>query len=188
MDKCCTRYQLHDLHLDEQATLEAMLPTTQQIRMLPTHCISESAELQGFRMTVAETELGSVLPFNREMFYGHSLFECKSKDTLINRDVVRLMSSYEKNCDDLKAFMKKTEAEALGHEASFDCAPDNADAVMGLHGAMTQASACGGPRCSARCAAPGSTRPRTAHASTSPRPRQTSASRSRRRGCRTRRS
>lgn len=134
---CCSKYQLHPLHNDESATLEAMLPGAQSIRLLPTHCISESAELQGFCITVKDSALGSALPFNREMFFGHSLFECKSANPLINADVVRLMSQTT-NSVRLCALIKQMERRALTHEACFDCAPDNADAVMGLHGTETQ--------------------------------------------------
>lgn len=134
---CCSQYQLHPLHKDETATLEALLPTAQSVRMLPTHCISETAELQGFCISVPGTSPGSVLPFNREMFFGHSLFECQSANTLINSDVVRLMSQGTNN-QRLGNLIRQMEERALGHEACFDCAPDNADAVMGLHGVETQ--------------------------------------------------
>lgn len=132
----CSKYQLHPLHADEIATLDALTPTANAVRLLPTHCISEAAELQGFCLTVSESALGSALPFNREMFFGHSLFECQSKNTLINADVVRLMASH--NTEELCSLIRQMEQKALGHEACFDHAPDNADAVKGFNGGSTQ--------------------------------------------------
>jgi len=46
----CTQYAMHGLHADERATLEAM--NGAKIRILPTHCINEDNQLEGFRMEV----------------------------------------------------------------------------------------------------------------------------------------
>jgi hypothetical protein len=61
------------------------------------------------------------------MFFGHSLFECISSDQVVNQDVVRLLR--DDNRDALKALTMKIEEDAMGHEASFDNIPDNADIV-----------------------------------------------------------
>jgi hypothetical protein len=133
-DLLCTNFAIHPLHADEQATLDAMLPVATSLRMLPTHCINEQAELEGFCMKISDREQGTSLPINRTMFFGHSLFECQSQNTLINQDVVRLMDRGATNGQVLLELMRAIEARSQGHEANFECAPDNADALVGLHG------------------------------------------------------
>ena len=136
----CTQFALHSLHSDERATLDAMLPVASSLRILPTHCINEQAELEGFCIRVGENECGTSLPINRTMFFGHSLFECKSQNTLINPDVVRLMDKGATNGQVLLELMRAIEARSQGHEANFECAPDNADALVGLHGTVSGSS------------------------------------------------
>jgi len=141
-DKCCVQYALHPLHEDEAATILAMEGS--RIRLMPTHCINLDNQLEGFQQTVSSSEPGSSLCIHRTMFFGHSVFECLSSDELINADVVRLLA--RDNLPDLMALMQKLDAEAAGHEASFDCVPDNADAVAGAHGANVRISYARGKR------------------------------------------
>jgi hypothetical protein len=115
----CTNFAIHPLHPDERATLDAMLPSASSLRILPTHCINEQAELEGFCMRVGETECGTALPINRSMFFGHSLFECRSQSTLINQDVVRLMDRGATNAQVLLELMGAIETRSQGHEAKF---------------------------------------------------------------------
>jgi hypothetical protein len=131
-------FALHGLHPDEHATIAAMERNIQSIRMLPTHCINENAELEGFCVRVEDRAKGSSLPVNRFMFTGHSLFECKAQNTLINRDVVRLMQNNETNGAKLLGVINDIQALSRGREAHFECAPDNADTVAGLHGSQTR--------------------------------------------------
>jgi len=124
----CTKYALHALHADECATLSAM--PAESIRLLPTHCINTDNQLEGFQLSVQPTELGSNLCVHRNMFFGHSLFECVTSDHLVNADVVRLLG--RDNVGDMRELMQTMETEALGYEASFDHGPDNVDAVSNL--------------------------------------------------------
>lgn len=142
MDRCSTEFALHPVHEDEVATLSAMEGSS--IRLMPTHCINLDNQLEGFQQTVAALDRGSSLCVQRTMFSGHSIFECVAPDELINADVVRLLA--RDNLPDLTALMKKLDAEAVGHEASFDCVPDNADAVAGSHGASVRVSYARGKR------------------------------------------
>jgi len=142
MERCCTEYALHAIHEDETATISAMPGT--RIRLMPTHCINLENQLEGFQQTVLSTEPGSSLCVHRSMFFGHSIFECVTTEELINADVVRLLA--RDNVSDLTALMQKIDADALGHEASFDCVPDNADAIAGTHGANVRISYARGKR------------------------------------------
>lgn len=137
------QFDMHALHPDEEATLEVLRPHATTLRLLPTHCINEQSELEGFAIRVDERALGEVLPVNHNMFMGHSLFECRMRGSggLINHDVVRLMSAGEEGArGTLSALVRRIHEQSLGHEASFECAPDNADVVAGLQGAHTRVS------------------------------------------------
>ena len=167
-------FSMHPLHSDETATLAVLEPHARSIRTLPTHCINEAAELEGFSMSVDERSPGAVLPVNRSMFFGHSLFECfhtqpyasglcssasscvasssstaarssapvtRASAQTINRDVVRLMDANEQaNGAALLGVMRRIQERAQGLEASFEKAPDNADAVVGMHGSRMSIS------------------------------------------------
>jgi hypothetical protein len=121
--KLCLRYALHDVHADELSTIEAMQGST--VRLMPTHCINNENQLEGFQQVVSGLDPGSSLCVHRSMFSGHSLFECVSADELINRDVVKLMG--RDNLPDMRDLLQTLCAECVGREASFDCVPDNAD-------------------------------------------------------------
>ena len=138
----CLRYALHDLHTDELSTIEAMQAST--VRLMPTHCINRDNQLEGFQQIVHGSELGSSLCVHRSMFSGHSLFECVSGDELINRDVVRLMG--QNNVDEMRELLDGLAASCVGHEASFDCVPDNADALAGTLGSNFRISYARGKR------------------------------------------
>jgi hypothetical protein len=138
----CTKYALHKLHPDEEATLNAM--PAESIRVLPTHCINTDNQLEGFQLSVLETDPSSHLCVHRSMFFGHSLFECIAQDQLINADVVRLMG--RDNVQDIKDLMKEIETDAIGNEASFDSGPDNADAVSGVSNGTQRVSYARGKR------------------------------------------
>lgn len=142
MEKICLQYALHDMHADELSTIEAMQADT--VRLMPTHCINEDNQLEGFQQIVAGSELGSSLCVHRSMFSGHSVFECVSKDELINRDVVKLLD--RDNLPDMRELLRDLSASCVGREASFDCVPDNADALAGTHGASVRVSYAKGKR------------------------------------------
>lgn len=118
--------------------MDAMSTHARKVSILPTHCINEQAELEGFSVSVDGSKMGSILPVNRSMFMGHSLFECHSATsaTLVNnKEVVHLQNQGEgRNTTILTELIRSIEQQSHGHEASFDCAPDNADTVAGMHG------------------------------------------------------
>jgi hypothetical protein len=142
MEKCCDKFALHPLHDDEVATLGVMQGT--RIRMMPTHCINLDNQLEGFQQTVESSVSGSSLCIHRSMFFGHSIFECVASEELINADVVKLLA--QDNALNLGSLMRDIDAAASGHEASFDCAPDNSDAVAGTHGSNVRISYARGKR------------------------------------------
>lgn len=130
MERCCSRFGLHPVHEDEVATVSAMLG--EGVQLMPTHCINLENQLEGFHQSVPRAEPASSLCVHRSMFSGHSIFECRASDELINSDVVRLLG--RDNVGDMRALMADIEADATGRQASFDCVPDNADAIGGSHG------------------------------------------------------
>jgi hypothetical protein len=142
MEKCCTKFTLHPLHDDEVATLSAM--HGEEIRLMPTHCINLDNQLEGFRQKVSDTDPGSTLCIHRNMFFGHSIFECVAEDELINADVVRLLA--QDNATQLTELLRDLDAAAMGYEASFDCVPDNSDAVAMSHGSDVRISYARGKR------------------------------------------
>ena len=123
-------FALHALNADEDATIQALRPHACNVRVLPTHCINVHAELEGFAVRFPDHMPGSVLPVNRAMFTGHTLFECTG-EPLVNRDVVRLLSQTD-NADRLLRLVQTIDARSKGQEASFDCSPDNADSLAGM--------------------------------------------------------
>lgn len=132
-------FGMHSLHADEIATMDAMTPRARCMHILPTHCINEAAELEGFSVSVDGGMPASLLPVNRYMFMGHSLFECHTASgTLVNADVVRLQGEGGRNTGILADLMRSIEAKSLDHEAHFECAPDNADTVAGMQGSTMQ--------------------------------------------------
>lgn len=135
------KYLLHPLHPDELVTLNAM---SGEINVMPTHCINLENQLEGFCQKLNSDDIASLLSVNRTMFYGHSLFECKSNDELVNSDIIRLMG--QNNTPKMQELMKQIDLSSTGLEASFDCVPDNADAIAGMHGQNIKISYARGKR------------------------------------------
>lgn len=134
-------FRLHDLHSDEIATLGAMFGN---IQVMPTHCINLENQLEGFSQSVDAKESAEMLSVNRNMFFGHSIFECMSADELVNTDLVRLMS--ENNLNNIQDLIGEIDQQSLNQEASFNCVPDNADAITGLNGQNLKISYARGKR------------------------------------------
>jgi len=116
-----SNYCLHGLHEDEVSTLESM----GTVLVMPTHCLNVQKQMSGFRQEVDNNDLASSLCVNRSMFFGHSLFEVKCGDDLVNEHVVRLLG--QDNTGVMKELMDSFEG---GRYPMFHCIPDNADAVM----------------------------------------------------------
>jgi hypothetical protein len=132
----------HPLHDDEVATLKAMQDSTTEL--LPTHCINSDNLLEGFVQRVDCDVMGSALSIHRNMFFGHSLFECTSQDDVINKDVVRLLGNDNRSL--MRDLLRKIETKGKGLEASFQCIPENIDAITGSHGNYAKISYARGKR------------------------------------------
>lgn len=140
-------YAMHPLHADEKATIEAM---NASVTVLPTHCINTESEFEGFRVTLQPSQPATAIPVNRYMFHGHSLFECgNSACDLINADVVRLMGQDNKGI--MSDLMRDIDERSKGHEAHFDCAPDNTDIVTSMSAGLTKVSYAQGKRAVDSC-------------------------------------
>ena len=140
-----TTYAMHPLHADEKATIKAM---NASVTVLPTHCINTESEFEGFRVTLQPSQPATAIPVNRYMFHGHSLFECGTGD-LINADAVRLMG--QDNRATMLELMRGIDERSKGHEANFDCAPDNTDIVTSMTMGLTKVSYAQGKRAVDSC-------------------------------------
>jgi len=121
------QFCLHPVHDDERATVSAMKDS--RISLMPTHCINPENQLEGFMQTVSALDTSDLLCVNRTMFFGHSLFECLGDEASLKRDFIRLMSS--ENNSVVQSFLEEVDKRSVGLEASFECAPENADLFNG---------------------------------------------------------
>ena len=117
------------------------------MKLMPTHCINAAGELEGFQLLLPNKSKGSVLPINRNMFHGTSLFEVNCTATrgeaggLFNQDIMRLMQTADTKAT-MQMLMKTIADDALGHEATFRCVPDNVDLLSTVRsdGSVMEAS------------------------------------------------
>ena len=123
-------FSMHEPSEEARQTINSILTEGSVIKLLPTHCINASGELEGFQFTVPASERGGVLPINRYMFHGTSLFEVLvTGKGVFNSDVMRLLHNTEEAREMMRGFMKKISEEAAGREATFRCVPDNVDSM-----------------------------------------------------------
>jgi hypothetical protein len=101
------------------------------MKLLPTHCINSAGELEGFMLTVPSKANGGILPINRTMFHGTSLFEVVSKAGSFNADIMRLQQTTDIR-DTMKELMHKISDSSAGKEAAFRCVPDNVDLLSSV--------------------------------------------------------
>ena len=128
---------------EAQQTIESILVENSSIKLLPTHCINAAGELEGFQLTVPGDAKGGVLPLNRTMFHGTSLFEVhssKSGGGVFNADIMRLLLGADARAS-MRELMAKISKDAEGKEASFRCVPDNVDCMSSVRsdGAVMEA-------------------------------------------------
>lgn len=123
---------LHTPIEEERTTMESILVPGASMKLLPTHCINASGELEGFQLSLPSDAKGGVLPINRVMFHGTALFEVTQTERggLFNADVMRLQQSDAR--ESMRALMHQIANEAQGHEASFRCVPDNVDLMASV--------------------------------------------------------
>jgi hypothetical protein len=125
-----TSFSLHEPTAEASQTIESIMVPGTSMKLMPTHCLSSHGQLEGFVLNVPKREKGSVLPVNRTMFYGTSLFEVSSGAGVFNSDILRLQAT------DINERMRALQAEiytrSSGKEATFACIPDVVDTMSAI--------------------------------------------------------
>ena len=143
-----TSFSLHDPSDEARQTIESILVEGTSMKLMPTHCINAAGELEGFQLLVPNKEKGGVLPVNRTMFHGTSLFEVNCTSTrggggggVFNPDIMRLMQTTDTRSS-MQRLMSSIADKALGAEATFRCVPDNVDLLSSVRsdGSVMEAS------------------------------------------------
>jgi hypothetical protein len=124
-------FSLHQPSGEVMQTIDSILIEDASMKLLPTHCINSAGELEGFMLSVPAKAKGGVLPINRTMFHGTSLFEVVCKAGNFNADVMRLQQTTDIR-DTMKTLMQKISDNSDGKEASFRCVPDNVDMLSSV--------------------------------------------------------
>lgn len=127
-------FSLHDPSHEAKQTIDSILVEDSRMKLLPTHCINAAGELEGFQLTVPGQAKGGILPINRNMFHGTSLFEvsCNPKSGgIVNADIMRLLQTGNIR-QEMQALMHAISTAAQGKEASFRCVPDNVDLMSSV--------------------------------------------------------
>jgi hypothetical protein len=126
-------FSLHDPSEEAKQTIDSILVEGSSMKLLPTHCINAAGELEGFQFVVPGDAKGGVLPINRTMFHGTTLFEVHSKSGgVFNADIMRLLQQTTDAKDSMRELMDRISAESNGKEASFRCIPDNVDLMSSV--------------------------------------------------------
>ena len=123
-------FSLHPPSSESQQTIDSILGADMQIKLMPTHCLNACGQLEGFMLKVPKREKGSVLPVNRTMFFGTSLFEVSSGAGVFNTDIMRMQSINIK--EQMKALQTRIYDQSCGKEASFECIPDVVDTLSSI--------------------------------------------------------
>ena len=128
-------FSLHEPSNEANQTIDSILVDGTSMKLLPTHCINAAGELEGFQFLAPNKSKGSILPVNRTMFHGTSLFEVNcvaSKSSgVFNADVMRLMQTTDTRSS-MRTLMDNIVTRAVGNEATFRCVPDNVDLLSSL--------------------------------------------------------
>lgn len=131
----CKSFSLHEPSFEASQTIESILLEDTHMKLLPTHCINAAGELEGFQFVVPNKAKGGILPINRTMFHGTSLFEvnCATSNGggVFNADIMRLMQTTDTRAS-MQTLMQTITAQAIGNEATFRCVPDNVDLLSSL--------------------------------------------------------
>jgi len=125
-------FSLHEPSKEASQTIESILTNGSQMKLMPTHCINASGELEGFQLIVPGEEKGGILPINRTMFHGTSLFEVISEQgSSFNTDIMRLQQTGSTK-GVMTDLMMRISEQARNNEATFRCVPDNVDLVSSV--------------------------------------------------------
>ena len=126
-------FSLHEPSEEAQQTIKSILVEGSSIKLLPTICINAAGELEGFQLLVPGDSKGGVLPINRTMFHGTSVFEVHSKSGgVFNADIMRLIQQTMDAKESMRELMTKIAKDSDGKEASFRCIPDNVDCMSSV--------------------------------------------------------
>jgi hypothetical protein len=123
-------FALHPPSSESQQTIDSILSADMHMKLMPTHCLNSCGQLEGFMLKVPKREKGCMLPVNRTMFYGTSLFEVASGTGVFNTDIMRMQSINIK--EQMKALQNKIYSQSTGKEASFECIPDVVDTLSSI--------------------------------------------------------
>ena len=126
-DRMDLRYALHPLTEDERVTSTCLLRADPSARMMvmPTHHIDADGHLNGFRFECDGEAPASCLPVPRQMFFGHTMAECRESETRI----LTLMLNKKDAVQRLAAMCTRLGGSRA--VASLDCVPENSDSVCG---------------------------------------------------------
>ena len=131
----CKSFSLHEPSTEAEQTMESILVEGTHMKLLPTHCINAAGELEGFQFLAPNKSKGSILPINRTMFHGTSLYEVNCTTNkgsgLFNSDIMRLMQTVDTRAS-MQTLMRTIAERAAGNEATFRCVPDNVDLLSSL--------------------------------------------------------
>ena len=119
------------------------------MKLMPTHCINAAGELEGFQLILPGKSKGGILPINRTMFHGTSLFEvsCAAATPsscggvgVFNQDIMRLVQTTDTRSS-MQTLMQTIADSSIGSEATFRCVPDNVDLLSAVSsGSVMEAS------------------------------------------------
>jgi hypothetical protein len=123
-------FSLHTPSEEVMQTIDSVMVDGTSMK-LPTHCINSAGELEGFMLEVPSKAKGGILPINRTMFHGTSLYEVISKAGSFNADIMRLQQTVDIR-DTMKELMQKIADNCEGKEAAFRCVPDNVDLLSSV--------------------------------------------------------
>jgi hypothetical protein len=112
-------------------TIDSILTESSRMKLLPTYCINSAGELEGFMLSVPAKAKGGILPINRTMFHGTSLYEVVCKAGNFNADVMRLQQTTDIR-ETMWCLMQHISDGSDGKEASFRCFPDNVDLLSSV--------------------------------------------------------
>ena len=119
------------------------------MKLMPTHCINAAGELEGFQLILPGKSKGGILPINRTMFHGTSLFEVSCAAAthsscggvgVFNQDIMRLVQTTDTRSS-MQTLMQTIADSSIGSEATFRCVPDNVDLLSAVSsGSVMEAS------------------------------------------------
>ena len=133
-----TSFSIHEPSDEARQTIDSILIDGTSMKLMPTHCINAAGELEGFQLLLPNKAKGGIIPINRTMFHGTSLFEvnCPSSTVrggsgVFNPDIMRLMQTVDIRVG-MQTLMANIASSAVGVEATFRCVPDNVDLLSSV--------------------------------------------------------